>query len=173
MIEPIVGSPATPKLRVGGRVTRALENRVPPPFLVIVVAAIMATALLSHMAAPLPTTWRWGLAATFFLCAGLFGFPAFVAFGRAETTIDPVRVDRASALVTTGIYRFTRNPMYVALALLLCAWAGWIGHAWPWLGPVAFVLFVTRFQIVPEERALAVTFGDAYAAYRRSVRRWL
>ncbi len=150
----------------------ALENRIPPPFLMLGVGALMALAMLGSPAT-LPMVWRWGPAGVFFLAAGIFGFPAFAAFGEAGTTIDPVRVERASTLVTTGIYRVTRNPMYVALGLLLCAWAAWLGRPLPWIGPVAFVLFVTRFQILPEEHALAAKFGDAFTTYRRSVRRWL
>ena len=151
---------------------RALEHRVPPPLLMLVIGAIMASALLTPPSAALPAIWRWGLAGCAF-AAGLFGFPAFAAFSRAKTTIDPVQVDRASSLVTTGIYRVTRNPMYVALFLLLFAWAAWLARPLPWIGPVAFFLFITWFQIIPEERALMAKFGDAYAAYRRSVRRWL
>lgn len=90
---------------------RAFENRIPPPFLMLGVGAIMALASLGSSPALLPTAWRWALVSAFFLAAGLFGFPAFAAFGRAKTTVDPVRVDRASSLVTTGVYRFTRNPM--------------------------------------------------------------
>jgi protein-S-isoprenylcysteine O-methyltransferase Ste14 len=152
---------------------RSLEHRIPPPVLMLVIAAAMAVSLLGTAPAALPIGWRWGLAGACFAAAGLFGFPAFAAFGSAKTTIDPVRVDRASSLVTTGIYRVTRNPMYVALSLLLCAWAAWLARPLPLLGPIAFVLFIDRFQIVPEERAMMSKFRDAYADYRRSVRRWL
>ena len=152
---------------------KALEHRVPPPILVVVIAGLMAFAFITPGPAFLPAGWNWALAAIAFAAAGVFGFPAFAAFGKAKTTINPVQVDQASALVTTGIYRITRNPMYVALALLLCAWAAWLGRLLPLIGPVAFVLFINRFQIAPEERALTAKFGDAYADYRRSVRRWL
>ncbi len=152
---------------------QAFEHRVPPPLLMLVIGTIMATAMLGPEPPLLPIAWRWGLAGGFFGAAGLFGFPAFAAFGKAETTINPVQVDRASTLVTTGIYRVTRNPMYVALSLLLCAWAAWLARPLPLIGPVAFVLLIDRFQIIPEERALLAKFGSAYSDYRRSVRRWL
>jgi protein-S-isoprenylcysteine O-methyltransferase Ste14 len=152
---------------------RWLENRIPPPLLMLGIGAVVAATLLEPAPAPLPVGWRWGLAVGFFAAAGLFGFPAFAAFVSARTTIDPVKVDCASTLVTAWVYRITRNPMYVALFLLLCAWTAWLARPWPVIGPVAFVLFIDRFQIVPEERALLAKFGDAYADYRRSVRRWL
>ena len=98
-----------------------------------------------------------------FIAAGAFGPSAIRAFGRADTTADPVRVERASTLVTTGVYARTCNPMYVALALLLASWAAWLGQWTPLLGPALFVLYVTRFQILPEERALFALFGEDYA----------
>jgi protein-S-isoprenylcysteine O-methyltransferase Ste14 len=75
--------------------------------------------------------------------------------------------------VTSGIYRVTRNPMYVGLTLSLCAWGFWLGRPIAALGPLTFVAFIDRLQIVPEERALTARFGQAYADYRRRVRRWL
>ncbi|MDT7950980.1 MAG: isoprenylcysteine carboxylmethyltransferase family protein [Acetobacteraceae bacterium] len=152
---------------------KALEHRLPPPLLMLATGAIMSVALLDQGAPALSAAWRWGLASLFFVAAGLVGFPAFSAFGKAKTTINPVDIGQASSLVTTGIYGLTRNPMYVALALLLCGWAAWIARPLPLLGPVVFFLFITRFQIIPEERALAAKFGAAYADYCRNVRRWL
>ncbi|MDP9086302.1 MAG: isoprenylcysteine carboxylmethyltransferase family protein, partial [Pseudomonadota bacterium] len=98
---------------------------------------------------------------------------AFAAFAKAKTTINPVAIDTASSLVSTGIYGVSRNPMYVGLAALLVALALAEGNLWLLLGPLFFVVFTTRFQIVPEERAMLAKFGDDYAAYRRRVRRWL
>ena len=105
--------------------------------------------------------------------AGIFGATAVRAFLTARTTIDPVHIDQASALVTTGIYRVTRNPMYVALTALLCTWAAYLGTPWVIAGPILFAAFINRFQIIPEERMLRTLFGDAYAAYCQHVRRWL
>jgi protein-S-isoprenylcysteine O-methyltransferase Ste14 len=150
----------------GGRMMRSLENRIPPPLLMLVIGVAMAASMLGPAPAALPASRKWVVVVGLFAAAGLFGFPAFAAFVKAKTTIDPVQVDRASTLVTTGIYRITRNPMYVALALLLA-------RPWPMLGPIAFVLFINRFQIVPEERALTAKFDASYADYRGSVRRWL
>lgn len=150
-----------------------IENRIPPPLLVLLIGGAMSTLLLDDRTADLPSAYRWGLTGLFFVMAGIFGFPAFRAFGRAKTTINPVAIDQASSLVTSGIYRLTRNPMYVALALLLCAWAAWLADPWALLGPVIFILFINRFQIIPEERALTAKFGEAYLNYRRATRRWL
>lgn len=72
-----------------------------------------------------------------------------------------------------GVYRATRNPMYVGLALLLLAWTVYLGAPLALLGVAAFVAYITRFQIVPEERVLAQKFGPEFGAYRSRVRRWL
>ena len=108
---------------------------------------------------------------------GLFGLVVallgFRAFGEAKTTVNPVKIETASSLVTTGVYRYTRNPMYVGLASLLVAWAIYLAAPLTLLGPLAFVLYITRFQIIPEERALSRIFGRPYDDYRAMVRRWI
>jgi protein-S-isoprenylcysteine O-methyltransferase Ste14 len=95
------------------------------------------------------------------------------AFRRARTTVNPLQPDRASALVSAGIYRYTRNPMYLALAMALLAWGLWLGHAVAPCGVAIFVAWMNRYQIAPEERALAGLFGAEFERYRREVRRWL
>jgi protein-S-isoprenylcysteine O-methyltransferase Ste14 len=149
-----------------------LEHKIPPP--------VVALACAFGM-------WAWGptldwagieplrkVVAAVIALAGL-GFDAMglLAFYKAKTTINPLRPGRASALVACGVYRVTRNPMYVGLALVLFGWALLLGGGALWLGPVLFVAFITRFQIVPEERVMDAKFGDDYAAYCRQVRRWL
>jgi protein-S-isoprenylcysteine O-methyltransferase Ste14 len=99
--------------------------------------------------------------------AGLFHFL------RARTTTNPLKPSNASALVTGGIYRFTRNPMYLGLATLLLAWAIYLANLAALAGPLLFILYMNRFQIAPEERALAAGFGAEYDAYRARVRRWI
>ena len=96
-----------------------------------------------------------------------------VSLRRARTTVNPLRPERASALVTTGVYRITRNPMYVGMALMLLAWAVLLASPAALAGPVTFIAYMNRFQIGPEEDALDTLFGPDYAAYRSRVRRWL
>lgn len=79
----------------------------------------------------------------------------------------------ASSLVQGGIYRFTRNPMYLGFLLVLGGWAVLLANGLAFVGPLAFVAYLNRFQIGPEERALAGLFGPEYAKYRARVRRWV
>ena len=147
--------------------------RVPPVALFLIVALLMWA-----VAAWLPS-WRAAfagrtvIAVLLLLTAGAIGIAGVRAFGRARTTVDPLRPERASALVTSGIYRRTRNPMYVALAIALLAWAVWLAHPLVLLGVAAFVGWMTRYQIAPEERALRALFGTEFERYCSEVRRWL
>lgn len=75
--------------------------------------------------------------------------------------------------MTSGVYRWSRNPMYVGLTSLLLAWAVWLSAPAVLLGPIVFVLFIIRFQILPEERVMSEKFAPAYTGYQQSVRRWL
>ena len=94
-------------------------------------------------------------------------------FLRAKTTINPLNPTAASALVVRGVYRFTRNPMYLGMALLLLAWSIYLGNVAALALLPAFVLYMNRFQIAPEERALEARFGAEYSRYCARVRRWL
>jgi len=96
-----------------------------------------------------------------------------LAFRRAKTTINPVKIGAASSIVTGGVYRYTRNPMYVGLTLMLLGWAVRIAVPFVLAGPVVFMLYITRFQIIPEERVLTSKFGEEYRKYQERVRRWL
>ena len=152
---------------------RWFEHRIPPP-LVGALAALGMWWLARQSAPPaLPFPVRVGLALALGVIGLAFLAPAGAAFRRAHTTVNPLKPEAASALVVAGVYRFTRNPMYVGFASLLLAWAAWLAAPATLLGPAFFVAYITRFQILPEERALRERFGESFDAYRRRVRRWL
>jgi protein-S-isoprenylcysteine O-methyltransferase Ste14 len=87
--------------------------------------------------------------------------------------MNPMKPDPTSSLVVSGIYRYTRNPMYLGFLLILLAWAAALSNLLALVSLLAFVLYMNRFQIVPEERILASRFAQDYAEYRARVRRWL
>jgi protein-S-isoprenylcysteine O-methyltransferase Ste14 len=152
---------------------QALENRIPPPLVFLIVALAMWGLAQLSPASEGDAALRFTAAAIFAACGFLFAAPAVRAFRRAGTTINPVDIEAASSLVTGGIYGYTRNPMYVGLAALLLAWSAYLAAPWTALGPLAFLAFITRFQIMPEERVMRAKFGAAYEAYCKKVRRWL
>lgn len=98
---------------------------------------------------------------------------AILSFKKAKTTINPMRPHKTSALVDTGVYEFSRNPMYVGLFLILSAWAFQLRNGWNAVVLIGFVCFITLFQIIPEEKALEELFPEAFEAYRSKVRRWI
>jgi protein-S-isoprenylcysteine O-methyltransferase Ste14 len=152
---------------------QVLELRIPPP----VVAALIAGAMWGISAAApvidVPGPARTAVAAILALAGGVFVTWAMISFLRARTTINPMKPEATSSLVRTGVYRISRNPMYVGLVFVLVGWAAYLASAWALLGPVAFVLYMNWFQIAPEERVLAALFGAEYSAYASTVRRWL
>ncbi len=101
------------------------------------------------------------------------GLAGVATFRRSRTTVDPTRPDRASTLVANGIYGVTRNPMYVALALALVAAAVWFSNILAMIVVPIFIAWITRLQIIPEERALRARFGARFDDYAARVRRWL
>jgi protein-S-isoprenylcysteine O-methyltransferase Ste14 len=147
--------------------------RVPPVALFVVVALLMWTVASSLPSWRIAFPSRTLATVLLLLVAGAIGIAGVRAFHRARTTVNPLRPERASALVTSGIYRRTRNPMYVALAIALLAWALWLAHPLALLGVAAFVGWMNRYQIAPEERALQALFGAEFERYCSEVRRWL
>lgn len=100
----------------------------------------------------------------------LFSMGLFI---RTGTSPNPFRPENASQLVSTGLYRFTRNPMYLGLLVLLTGWAIQLGSLTPLALLPLFVITLNTFQIKPEEQALETIFGQEYIAYKTRVRRWI
>jgi protein-S-isoprenylcysteine O-methyltransferase Ste14 len=94
-------------------------------------------------------------------------------FRRAKTTVNPTKPRSSSSLVASGIYRHTRNPMYLGFLLILFGWAVWLGHVLPFAFLPAFIAYMNFFQIRSEERALGSIFGDDFRTYCSQVRRWI
>ena len=88
------------------------------------------------------------------------------------TTIHPWSPNETEVLVTSGVFRFTRNPMYLGLVLLLSAYYLLQPTPFSPFGLLGVLWFLTRFQIVPEERVLTEKFGDLYVQYKQNTRRW-
>ncbi len=150
-----------------------LEHRIPPP----VVGALVGVGM--WFVAPLGPVVAWDTNARYVTAIALvtvalaFDLAGLLAFRASGTTINPLSPERASKLVTGGVYRFTRNPMYVGMCFILLAWAVYLSAVLPFLGPLVFVLYITRFQVLPEERILRQLFGEQYTRYTARVRRWL
>lgn len=150
-----------------------LELKIPPPIVAVLIAAAMWYAASIGPSIELPLLARGAVFGAIALLGGAVALAGDLEFKRAGTTINPLKPQNASALVTSGVYRYTRNPMYLGLLLVLVGWCAFLCSALALLGPVIFVGYITRFQIIPEERALLAKFDSAYSGFSDNVRRWL
>lgn len=152
---------------------QALELKIPPPAVAVLIAGAMWGISLATPSLDVPGLIREILAIAIASVGGGIALFGAVSFRRAGTTVNPMKPETASSLVTTGVYKLTRNPMYVGDLLVLVAWAVFLSAPWTLVGPLAFVLYMNRFQIAPEERVLSAMFGTDFSTYKSRVRRWL
>lgn len=109
-----------------------------------------------------------------FLVAGfLIGIAALLSFRENQTTVDPTSPEKASSLVTSGIYAYSRNPMYLAMALGVFASIIYFGNSLGIFALLFYIWYLTVFQIIPEEQSMLKLFGTEYRRYCEKVRRWL
>ena len=150
-----------------------LELKIPPLLLVVLFSIAMALCALAtpwlHFALPGSyfIYFVLALAGTVVAAAGV------VAFRRHGTTVNPLSPDSSSTVVRSGIYSVSRNPMYLGFLLWLCAFAAYLASWVALLFLPAFVVYMNHYQIKPEERALLAKFGEPFAQYMASVRRWV
>lgn len=150
-----------------------LENRIPPPIVLILSLIIMRLLAELESASSFDFELKLVLASLLVLIGLAFMLTGVMRFRKARTTIDPLNPEKAKQLVVAGVFRLSRNPMYLGMALIAIAWAIYLANPWSFIGVLGFVLFINRFQITPEERAMDKLFGDQYAKYKAAVRRWL
>jgi protein-S-isoprenylcysteine O-methyltransferase Ste14 len=150
-----------------------LEHKIPPPIVGLLIGAGMWLIAKAAPLIALDSQVRWVIAALFVASGLIITLLGGAAFHRAQTTVNPLKPEAASTLVVVGIYRYTRNPMYVGFAMVLIGWAVYLSAPLTLLGPALFVLFINRFQIIPEERVLNAKFGQQFSEYKIKVRRWL
>jgi len=150
-----------------------LHRRVPPPLVMLITGWLMwvTQRVLPEVAMEIGP-WRWLASPLVLVALALMGL-ALREFRRHVTTVDPRYPERSTGLIERGIYRHTRNPIYLADSLLLLAWGVYLANpvALGWV-PV-FMFIIGRHQIAAEEAALAQRFGLAYQQYRSRVRRWV
>ena len=151
----------------------ALALKVPP------VAQVIITAAAMYGTAKIMPSLQFSLSGSTVLAVGLgvigmsLGVMGVTQFRKAQTTPNPQALEKVSSLVTSGIYRYSRNPMYLGLVLILLGWAFYLSHFLAFVLLPVFILYMTRFQIQPEEQMMARKFGKTYQVYLNKVRRWI
>jgi len=152
---------------------RFLELKIPPVLLGLLIGALEWLIAWAVPTAGFTLPAGRAVAGGFAVVGTVVAVLGVVSFRQAKTTVNPLRPETASVLVVSGIYRLTRNPMYLGLLLGLLGWALYLANALAFVMPVAYVLLMNRLQILPEERALTALFGPGFTAYQSRVRRWL
>lgn len=150
-----------------------LETKV-PPVIVFIISAIFIW-LLAGKPSGLDLGFNfYHLTAFFLVISGLaIALSAVFTFRKNKTTVDPINPEKAEEIVTEGIFQYSRNPMYLGLAIILAALSVTFQSLISIAGVLFFITYITRFQIMAEERAMIEIFDHAYQEYMKKVRRWI
>ena len=146
---------------------------IPPPVYALMIGFLMW--LLNHnfpIYHLIDAPWNKIGIAIILIAASSDAWSIFL-FLKKHTTANPMKPENTTGLVTKGLYKITRNPMYVGLLTMLTGYAIWLGSLSPFLVLPLFYFLITEMQIKPEEQILEKKFGQEYLNYKNSVRRWL
>ncbi len=149
-----------------------LNTKIPPPIITTLCVGLVYAASLENGEYVTPARLIRLISYAFITLGGSLMFAACVEFYRARTSINPMRPDAANALITSGIFRFSRNPIYLGDAIWIFASGVWFQTLWVLPILVGFIWYIHRFQIEPEELVLTQKFGDSFLKYQSKVRRW-
>ena len=148
-----------------------MNNKIPPPIVTLIsgLAIYLSRNLFPD---------HYGLVLDFFsilllICGIIIIRTAFLSFKNHQTTINPLNLTKTSSLVNTGIFKYTRNPMYLGMVFILISLALKFNLYGGIIVVLLFCSFITKFQIVPEENAMENIFGKEYKKYKKTTRRWL
>ena len=141
-----------------------------PPLIVTIIFGLFMYLLATYL--PVGYFDFFGRNYLLLFLALLIGIVSLFQFFRSKTSIDPYAPSKVSTLVTSGLYHYSRNPMYLALLLLLLGWGLYLGNAFNTILAAGFVYYMNAFQIIPEEEVLRDKFGKEYQKYCVMVRRW-
>ena len=147
--------------------------RVPPVVVFLATGALMMLAARAVPSAGLSIPGDRIAAGMFTAAGAAVALAGVIGLQRASTTVNPLRPETAGRLVVRGVYRISRNPVYLGMLLLTVAWSVRLANALAWAGVAVFFVVMDRYQIPHEERALRAAFGASFREYAARVRRWL
>ena len=148
-----------------------MKTKIPPPILALVMIGL--NYLSSFFIESTTFNYQGSLSVLVLILVLACAIPSFKLFARYKTTISPLKPSDATALVTEGMYRYSRNPMYLGLLLLTIASTIWFGTWFGIIINIVFIFLINFFQIIPEEEALLEIFNEEYEEYKKNVRRWI
>lgn len=150
---------------------KSLELKI-PPLLVFVVFGTLTWIIPAPFRIETEIV-NFGLSTLFFLAGSLIAILGVWEFKKNKTTVNPMTPQESQSLVSNGIYRLTRNPMYLGFSFWLISWGLFLGNPLAVVSIVSFISYMQYFQIIPEERILSKLFGSSYSQYMATTRRWL
>ncbi len=148
-----------------------MNNKIPPPIVTL------TFGLLIYFTKSLFPAFTNGLLSILSLLSLLIGLSILISavssFKKQQTTVNPISIEKASSLVVTGIFTYSRNPMYLGMVLILLS----ISFKFNLIGGIALTMlfagYITKFQIIPEEIVMNKLFGDEFEKYKNKTRRWI
>lgn len=150
-----------------------LELKIPPVFVAVIFVVLMWMLAVLLPGIVTSNLSRFGAYVVLMAAGAVFSVAGVVSFKKASTTVNPITPGASSVLVTSGIYKTSRNPMYLGFLFFLIGWGLFLSNLYSLALCAGFVLYMNRFQIQPEEKALESAFGAEFLAYKERVRRWL
>ena len=148
-----------------------MKTKIPPPILALVM--IVLIYLSSFFIESTKFNYQGSLSVLVLILGLACAIPSFKLFARYKTTISPLKPSDTTVLVTEGMYRYSRNPMYLGLLLLTISSTIWFGTWFGIIINILFIFLINFLQIIPEEEALLEIFGEEYEEYKKNVRRWI
>ena len=146
-------------------------SKIPPPLvvLILVISTFFSSKKIDLIQIPFQS-----LISIFILSIGiLILLNPVLKFKKSKTTINPIKFKKVNKLVTSGIYKYTRNPMYLGLLMIVISSSIFYLNIYSILTPLFFYLWINRFQIKREEVFLIEKFGEDYLSYKKKTRRWI
>ena len=152
---------------------KALELKIPPVLLTLLFGLLAYLVSRFTPGVAVPGGLKLAVFIMLTLAAAAIGLAGVSAFRQANTTVNPLTPDACSTMVDSGVFSYTRNPMYLALLLVLIGWSFYLANLFSLMTTVGFIFYINRFQIQTEEQALEKNFGEPFTNYKKQVRRWL
>ena len=145
--------------------------KIPPPLivLVLIVSIYFSSKKIDLINIPLQLE-----ISIFILSAGVLIFlNPVLQFIKSKTTVNPIQFEEVNKLVTSGIFKYSRNPMYLGMLMIVLSTSIFYLNIYSILTPLLFILWINKFQIKREEEFLIEKFGDEYLSYKKKTRRWI
>ena len=148
-----------------------MNNKIPPPIIALVCA--LGILFSKPFFREYSNVNNSSISILFFLIGIACFFFAIKLFKKHNTTISPLKPEKATSLIVSGIYMYSRNPMYLGMLFILISTSIRFNIIGGIISISTFIVYITKFQIIPEEEQLKRIFGEKFLNYKKKTRMWL